>query len=181
MKNIEIIPKYIHTVRGVQVMLDSTLAMMYGIETKNLNKAAKRNPERFPKDFMFQLTRDEYDNLRFQNGTSSLTYGGRRYMPYVFTEPGIAMLSSVLNSLTAIRVNISIIRAFIEMRNALNVIHDKSKEINDLRKTLMLHIDRTDMKLSKHDNQLREIAQALNAFLAEPERPRNKIGFVTTK
>jgi len=170
------IPKYIHIIRDVPVMLDSDLAMMYGIETKNLNKAVNRNQGRLPDDFMFQLTRDEWEVLRFQIGTFNKTII-RKYTPYVFTEPGVAMLSSVLNSSTAINVNISIIRTFIKMRNTLATVQDKSKEITELRKLFMLHIDRTDMKLSKHDEQLRDIATALNAFLAEPPKPKRRIGF----
>ena len=177
MNEIAKIPNYIHTIRGQQVMLDSDLAMMYGIETGALNRAVKRNNERFPEDFMFQLTDDEFDNLRCQFGTSSPLYGGRRYLPYVFTEHGVAMLSSVLSSPTAIKINLSIIRNFIKMRNALHSIRDKSKEIEELRKLFMLHIDRTDLKLSKHDTQIRDIAEALNAFLVEPPKPKRLIGF----
>ncbi|MCL2339220.1 MAG: ORF6N domain-containing protein [Proteobacteria bacterium] len=171
-----VIPNYIYTIRNVPVMLDSDLAMMYGIATERINQAVKRNPERFPSDFMFQLTRDEYDSLRSQFVISK-GKGGRRYMPYVFTEPGVAMLSSVLNSPAAIKANIAIIRTFIKMRNHLNLIQNKSKEISELREMLMLHIDHTKTKLSKHDEQIRDIATALNAFLAEPPKPRRPIGF----
>lgn len=109
----------IHIIRGKQVMLDSDLAMLYQVETKNLNKAMKRNINRFPEDFCFQLTEVEYENLRCQIGTSSLEknkYGGRRYLPYVFTEQGIAMLSAVLRSDVAIQVSIRIMNTFVEMR-----------------------------------------------------------------
>lgn len=102
-------------------MLDSDLAKLYGVETKYFNKSVKRNQNRFPLDFMFQLSKEEYKDLRFQFGTSSEgLHGGRRYMPYAFTEHGIAMLSSILNSDEAIRINISIIRTFIHMRNILS-------------------------------------------------------------
>lgn len=114
------IEKMIYIIRGQKVMLDSDLANLYGVLTKNFNKAVKRNIDRFPSDFMFQLTKDEFEILRFQFGTSSKKgHGGRRYIPYVFTEPGVAMLSSVLNSSEAIQVNISIIRTFIKMRHLL--------------------------------------------------------------
>lgn len=112
---------FIYIVRGQQVMLDSDLAMLYKVETGALNRAVKRNIKRFPEDFRFQLTKQEYESLRCQNGISSqdasdTEHGGRRYRPYVFTEPGISMLASVLRSRVAVNVSISIIRAFVEMR-----------------------------------------------------------------
>ncbi len=124
--------KRIYSIRGVQVMLDSDLAEMYGVETKVLNKAVKRNIERFPEQFMFKLTELEYNSLRlnfesienadlrFQNGTSGFEYGGRRYLPYVFTEQGVAMLSGVLRSETAIKVSIQIMNAFVSMRKFIS-------------------------------------------------------------
>lgn len=118
----EVIPNIqslIYVIRGQQIMLDCDLAMLYQVETKNLNKAMKRNEKRFPKDFCFQLTKEEYDNLRFQIGTSSLeesNYGGRRYFPFVFTEQDIAMLSAILRSDVAISVSIRIMKTFVEMR-----------------------------------------------------------------
>ena len=115
----ENIKNLIYTIRGKQVMLDSDVAMLYQYTTKNINKAMKRNINRFPKDFCFQLTEKEVENLRFQFGTSSLNkekYGGRRYLPYVYTEQGISMLAGVLKNDIAIQVSINIIRAFIEMR-----------------------------------------------------------------
>jgi len=114
------IKSLIYTIRGKQVMIDSDVARLYEYQTKNINKAVKRNIKRFPKDFCFQLTDKEFSNLRFQFGTSSLktidTYGGRRYLPYVFTEQGISMLSPLLNSEVAVQVSINIMRAFVEMR-----------------------------------------------------------------
>lgn len=109
----------IHIVRGSQVMLDSDLAQLYGVETKVFNQAVKRNIERFPEFFRFQLTEEEYQVLRSQSVTSSLEHGGRRYLPYVFTEQGVSMLSAVLKSETAIEVSIRIINAFVEMRRFL--------------------------------------------------------------
>ena len=111
------IKRRIFTIRGKQVMLDSDLAELYQVETKNLNKASNRNVERFPEDFRFKLTKEEFENLRFQTGTSSESYGGRRYMPYVYTEQGISMLASVLRSKIAIQVSINIMRTFVEMRH----------------------------------------------------------------
>jgi hypothetical protein len=104
----------IYVIRGEKVMLDKDLAEMYGVETKQLKRQVKRNIERFPKDFMFTLTAKEFENLRYQIGTSS--WGGTRYMPMAFTEQGVAMISSILNSRTAIEVNIRIIRVFTKLR-----------------------------------------------------------------
>ena len=111
------VQQMIHIIRGQRVILDSDLAMLYGVETKVLNKQVKRNIERFPEDFMFQLNNQELTNLRFQNGTSS--WGGSRYLPHAFTEEGIAMLSGLLRSPIAIRVNIQIMRAFVFLKNSL--------------------------------------------------------------
>jgi len=117
----------IYTIRGLQVMLDRDLAELYGVETKNLNKAVSRNITRFPEKFRFQLSDDEYQNLRFQFGTSSLSsqkettkHGGRRYLPYVFTEQGVSMLSTVLRSSTAIDISIKIIDSFVDMRRFIS-------------------------------------------------------------
>jgi len=122
MQNKEVIPQQlieskILFIRGKKVMLDRDLAVLYGAETKMLNRAVKRNIERFPDDFMFQLTKNEFENLRFHSGTSS--WGGQRYLPYAFTENGVAMLSSVLNSKKAIEVNIQIMRTFTKIREML--------------------------------------------------------------
>lgn len=111
------IQQMIHFIRGERVILDRDLAILYGVETKLLNKQVKRNIERFPEDFMFQLTNQEFTNLRFQNGTSS--WGGTRYMPYAFTEEGVAMLSGLLRSPVAIQMNVQIMRAFVYMKNTL--------------------------------------------------------------
>lgn len=112
------IKKLIYTIRGKQVMLDSDVAMLYQYTTKNINKAMKRNLDRFPEDFCFELTEREMSNLRFQNGTSNLEkkYGGRRYLPYVYTEQGISMLAGILKNEIAVQVSINIMRAFVEMR-----------------------------------------------------------------
>ena len=112
----------VYIIRGKQVMIDSDLAMLYRVETKSLNRAASRNIERFPDDFRFQLTKEEYASLRFQSGTSSLeeSHGGRRYLPYAYTEQGISMLASVLHSEVAVNVSISIMRTFVEMRRFIS-------------------------------------------------------------
>lgn len=129
------IQNLIYVARGKQVMLDCDLAMLYQVETKNLNKAMKRNVKRFPEEFCFQLTKEEYDNLRFQIGTSSLednNYGGRRYFPYVYTEQGIAMLSAVLRSDIAVQISIKIMKTFVEMRKYLanaSLLYEKMNSI----------------------------------------------------
>ena len=142
---VEDIKNLIYTVRGKQVMLDSDVAMLYHYETKNINKAMKRNINRFPEDFCFQLTEKEVENLRFQIGTSSLnkeTYGGRRYLPYVYTEQGISMLAGVLKNEIAIQV--SIIRAFIEMRRFISLNGQVFQEINDIKGHLLEHDKKFD-------------------------------------
>jgi phage regulator Rha-like protein len=128
--SIEMVATKILLVRGKRVMLDSDLAKLYGVETKNLNLQVKRNVERFPEDFMYQLTRQEVADLRLQIATSS--YGGRRYLPYVFTQEGVAMLSSVLNSERAIQVNIAIMRAFVKLREFLLTHKELAQKIEEL-------------------------------------------------
>ena len=137
MKNItpKVVEKMIYIIRGQKVMLDSELAELYCVLTKNLNKAVKRNIDRFPPDFMFQLSEEEFEALRFQIGTSKRpARGGRRYMPFLFTEPGIAMLSSVLTSEQAINVNISIVRTFIKMRHLLASEESLTERVGKLEK-----------------------------------------------
>ena len=172
------IQKMIYEIRGQKVMLDSDLAVLYEVETFNLNKAVKRNVERFPDDFMFQLTKNEWENLTFQNGISNKQHGGRRFMPYAFTEQGVAMLASVLNSKKAIDVNISIMRAFVKLRHYILSKSDKNNQIVELRKLLMLHIENTDSKFSKHDKTIKQIIIALNNLIEKPP-PTKKIGFGT--
>ena len=141
------IKNLIYTIRGKQVMLDSDVAMLYHYETKNINKAMKRNIERFPEDFCFRLTEKEVENLRFQFGTSSLereNYGGRRYLPYVYTEQGISMLAGVLKNEIAIQVSISIIRAFIEMRRFILLNGQIFQEIDDIKGQLLEHDKKFD-------------------------------------
>ena len=158
----------IYTVRGQKVMLDSDLAQLYGVLTKNLNKAVKRNFERFPQDFMFQLTKDEYQNLRFQNGTSKSAHGGRRYMPYVFTEQGVAMLSSVLESKQAIAVNIQIMRTFVQVKQFALEHKDLHKRFAELEQYFMQYC-----KDNEADKQ--KIYEAID-LLMDRTKP-TKIGF----
>ncbi|WP_454046182.1 ORF6N domain-containing protein [Chryseobacterium sp. Marseille-Q8038] len=146
------IKNLIYTIRGKQVMLDSDLASLYQVETKNLNKAVKRNIERFPASFCFQLTEEEVENLRFQFGTSSLSYGGRRYLPYVFTEQGITMASAILRSDIAVKVSIEIMEAFVEMRRML--ISNAS---------LFHRLDKIEIKQLEADQKFEEIFKALES------------------
>ena len=132
---LQTIQKKIYEIRGKQVMLDFDLATLYGVETKVLKQGVKRNIRRFPIDFMFELTQEEFNSLRSQFVTSNKR-GGTRYMPFAFTEQGVAMLSSILNSETAIEVNISIIRAFVSIRQYLSVTNNTIKEIEELKQRM---------------------------------------------
>ena len=161
----------IHEIRGHKVMLDSDLATLYNVETFNLNKAVKRNIGRFPVDFMFQLNKEEWKDLIFQNGISSKQHGGRRSMPYVFTEQGVAMLAAVLNSPKAIDVNISIMRAFVQLRHYVLAKPDTNEQIAEIRKLLMLYIE-------KNDKRVNAIIIALNNLLDKPKQTK-RIGFNT--
>ena len=158
----------IYEIRGCKVMLDSDLAELYQVETKYLNRTVKRNIKRFPKDFMFQLTKTELTNLRCQNDTSS--WGGLRYIPYVFTEQGIAMLSGLLNSEIAIKVNIQIMRTFVELRHYV-LDQTTSARLDELQKLLLLYIE-------KNDKRVNSIIIALNNLLAKPAQTK-RIGFAT--
>lgn len=131
---IEMIERKIYLIRGQKEMLDSDLAELYGVPTKVLIQAVKRNIKRFPPDFMFQLKNQEVASLRSQIVTSSLEHGGRRYLPYVFTEQGVAMLSSVLNSERAVQVNILIIRAFVKLREMIASNKELAKRLDELEK-----------------------------------------------
>lgn len=144
----ENIKNLIYTIRGKQVMLDSDVAMLYQYTTKSINKAMKRNINRFPEDFCFQLTEKEVENLRFQFGTSSLkkeNYGGRRYLPYVYTEQGISMLAGVLKNEIAVQVSINIIRAFIEMRKFISLKGKLFKRLTNVECKILEHDKKFDI------------------------------------
>ncbi len=155
----------IYYIRGVKVMLDFHLAALYDVETRVLNQAVQRNIERFPEDFMFQLSDNEIKNLTSQIVTSS--WGGRRRAPYAFTEQGVAMLSGVLRSGKAINVNIAIMRAFVSMRKLIN-------ENKELKKKL-------DKMESKYDQQFRVVFEAIRQLIEKKNEPRNPVGFKTGK
>lgn len=161
---VETVKGKIYLMRGQKVLLDSDLAELYGVETFNLNKAVKRNLGRFPEDFMFQLSAEEADALRFQIGMSkSSGRGGRRYLPYVFTEQGVAMLSTVLNSERAVQVNIAIMRAFVQMRELAASNRELARKIEQLE--------------SKYDAQFRVVFDAIRQLMKEEEEERKPIGF----
>jgi hypothetical protein len=161
----------IYLIRGKKVMLDRDLAELYGVETRVLNQAVRRNEKRFPDDFMFQLTEVEFKNLISQNVTSS--WGGIRKLPLAFTEQGVAMLSSVLNSETAIEVNIQIIRIFTRMRELLLTHKDILIKLEQVEKKIM----KQGGKLQKHDQDIRLIFEYLKQLLNPPHEPRPRIGF----
>jgi len=172
--------------RGEKVLFDFDLATLYGVATKALNQAVKRNRERFPEDFMFQLTTEEILTLRSQDVTSSLqatrhheirksrsqnvtslkSHGGARYRPYAFTEQGIAMLSSVLNSKRAVKVNIAIMRAFVKLRWALETNRELAQKFSEL-----------ERRVDKHDEEIAAILEAIRQLMAPPQRPKREIGF----
>lgn len=161
----------IYLIRGKKVMLDFDLSEMYAAETKQLKRQVKRNIERFPEDFMFELTSKEFENLRSQFGTSS--WGGTRYMPMAFTEQGVAMLSSVLNSQTAIEVNIQIIRVFSKMRELLLTHKDILLKLEQVEKKMI----KQDGKMKKYEEDIQLIFAALKELLNPPQEPRPRIGF----
>jgi hypothetical protein len=160
----------IYLIRGQKIMLDSDLAELYGVLTKNLIKAVKRNPERFPDDFIFQLTMEEFNSLRYQIGTSNNTHGGRRNLPFAFTESGVAMLSSVLTSERAALVNVAIMRTFIKLRSFLaieNSLPEKVSRIeqgtNKLFKVVFERLDHLEDQIEpKLDPKRRKIGLNLN-------------------
>jgi len=162
---VERLVQSIRWIRGQRVLLDSDLAILYDVTTGNLNKAVKRNVDRFPSDFMFQLKPQELANLKFQFGTSS--WGGRRRSrPYVFTEQGIAMLSSVLNSERAIKVNIAIMRAFVKLRQMLDTNREHASKFSEL-----------ERRVGKHDEEIAVILETIRQLMPPPEKPRREIGF----
>ncbi len=166
------IQNLIYEIRGCKVMLDSDLAKLYGVETFNLNKAVKRNLSRFPKDFMFQLTKDEYDSLIFQIGISNSKRGGRRFMPYVFTEQGVAMLSSVLQSEQAISINIQIMRTFVQIKQFALENKELTKRFQELEQYFINYC-----KDNEKDKQ--QIYEAID-LLMDRTKP-SKVGFIKTE
>ncbi len=169
----------IAALRGQRVILDSDLAALYGVETKRFNEAVKRNAARFPADFMFQLTADEFDSLRSQFATSNAGRGGRRYLPYVFTEHGAMMAAMVLGSPRAVEVSVYVVRAFVRLREAAVLHKDLAERLSSLE-------EKTEALAMSHDtfsrnarNQLRQVFEALRELTIPPDPPKRPIGFVT--
>jgi len=161
----EQIEQTILVIRGHNVMLDSDLAQLYGVTVGRLNEAVKRNEDRFPSDFMFHLTKPEFEHLKSQIAISSSKWGGRRHAPYAFTEQGVAMLSSVLRSKRAIQVNIAIMRAFVQLRELIASNKGLARRLNELEK--------------KYDGQFRVVFEAIRELMAEPAPKSSRIGFKT--
>ena len=172
----ETIENRIFTIRGLKVMIDRDLAALYGVELKRLNEAVKRNMKRFPINFMFQLSQEEWEILRSHFATAKSNVSKVRYLPYAFTEHGVTMLASVLNSDKAIEISIKIVETFIALRQYAMLQTSKNAEIEELRKMLMLHIENTDNKLAEHDETIRQIINVLNNLIETPKETR-KIGF----
>ena len=173
----ENVAQLVFFIRGERVMFDADLAMLYGVRTKALNQALFRNKGRFPEDFAFQLTKEEFDHLRSQIVTSSVRQGclrsqivtskgrrgGRRYQPYAFTEQGVAMLSSVLRSSRAVEVNIAIMRTFVQLRRLMDSNRDLARKIEALEK--------------KYDEQFAVVFEAIKELITPPSPPKKRIGF----
>lgn len=175
---VQLIEKRIYFIRAQKVMLDSDLAELYEVTTKVLNQAVKRNASRFPEDFMFTLTQEESESLRSQFVTSKVGRGGRRYLPNAFTQEGIAMLSSILNSEHAIQMNIVIMRTFVRLRQLIATNEDLAHKIEELERTTGTH-------LKKHDDQFKAVFEAIKKLIKAtaptqptlPDTPKRRIGF----
>jgi hypothetical protein len=162
------------TVRGHKVILDSDLARIYGLATKAFNRAVKRNAERFPSDFLFQLTREEYESLRCQIGTSKSMRGGRRYLPFAFTEHGAIMATTIVNTPHAVQMSVFVVRAFIRMRQMLIEQRGLARKLAELEKELTARLD-------VHETAINEMFQQIKRLLSppsEPEEPKKRIGFL---
>jgi hypothetical protein len=162
---LERIERLIFIIPGQRVMLDTDLAELYGVETKALNRAFARNRERFPQDFTFQLTEDEFDDLRCQFGTSR--WGGRRYRPYAFTEQGVAMLSGVLHSRRAIQVNVAIMRTFVRLRQMLASNSRLARKLDEMEQ--------------KYDHQFKIVFDAIRELMTQPQPKKRRIGFLVSE
>jgi hypothetical protein len=163
----EVVERRILFIRGQKVMLDRDLAKLYGVKTKRLNEQVHRNIGRFPEDFMFQLTKEEFENWKSQFATSNQDKMGLRRRPYAFTEQGVAMLSSVLNSERAIHVNIAIMRAFVKLKQILSANKELAYKLREL-----------EYKIEKHDKDIKAIFEAIRQLMAPPPvKPKPQIGF----
>ena len=156
----------IQIIRGQKVILDMDLAELYGVPVRQLNQQIKRNADRFPSDFLFRLSRSEYENLRSQFVISSSSYGGRRYLPYAFTEHGAIMAATVLNSERAVEMSIFVVRAFVRMREALSSNQKIVAKLSEL-----------ERRLETHDSDIQQLIEAIRELMTLPEHNRRKIGF----
>ena len=164
--SLELIENRILIIRGQKVMLDKDLAKLYDVATSRLNEQVKRNRDRFQTDFMFQLDKEEFDSLISHFATSKGYKGGTRKLPYVFTEQGVAMLSSVLKSKRAVQVNIQIMRTFVKLRDIISTHKELAQKLREL-----------ELKIESHDENITAIFEAINQLLAHEEKPKRKIGF----
>jgi hypothetical protein len=162
----DMIESRILLIRGCRIMLDSDLAELYQVSTKRLNEQVKRNRHRFPTDFMFQVTPEEVQNLRSQIATSSRGHGGRRYLPFAFTEHGAVMLASVLNSPVAVEASIQVVRVFIRLREVLATHKELARKLAEL-----------ERQVETHDENITALFEAIHQLMKPPERPRKQIGF----
>jgi len=165
---IEQIQQKIYIIRGYMVMIDADLAGLYGVTTKRLNEQVKRNLKRFPSDFMFQLNEKEFEELRSHFATSR--WGGRRHLPYVFTEHGTIMLANVLNSSGAVEASIQVVRAFVKLRELLAT-----------NKELAIQLQLLERKIEKHDQEIHLIFKAIRQLMIPPEKKKGEIGFKREK
>ena len=152
--------------RNQKVILDTDLAELYGVPVKRLNEQLKRNPQRFPRDFLFTLTREEYKDLRSQNATSSFAHGGRRYLPHAFTEHGAIMAATVLNSRRAVEMSVFVVRAFVQMRQALVVNQHVISKLSEL-----------EARLDSHDAEIQDLVDAIRELLTPLPANNRRIGF----
>ncbi|MCL4548589.1 MAG: ORF6N domain-containing protein [Bacteroidetes bacterium] len=156
----------IFSLRGEKVILDSDLAAIYGVTTARLNQQVKRNAERFPSDFVFRLTKKEFDSLMLQFATSNLSRGGRRKIPFAFTEHGAIMAANVLNSNKAVQMSVLVVRAFVQIRKSIVAYDEFTKRLREL-----------EQKVTNHDNDIQEIVEAIRQLMAPPEKSKRSYGF----
>lgn len=161
----ETIERKIYLIRGFKVMIDYDLADLYSVTTKRLNEQVRRNAERFPNDFMFRLSTDEFASLRSHFATSSLKHGGRRYLPYVFTEHGALIAASVLDTPRAVEVSLYVVRVFVKLREMIASHKDLARKLDELEKN--------------YDNQFQIVFEAIRRLMAIKEKLKRKIGFLT--
>jgi hypothetical protein len=164
--SLERVERAILILRGHRVILDSDLADLYGVETRRLNEQVRRNEARFPEDFAFQVTPEELDNLKSQLATSRGQWGGRRKLPYAFTEHGALMAASVLSSPKAVEMSILVVRAFVRLRQILAANRQLAAKLNEL-----------ERRIAAHDQNIVALFQAVRSLMAVPEKPKRRIGF----